>query len=138
MPPVDPPALTAAEATFEITLLARRFASAFAAFAHPGSDAPVGLVAALATASRVLGEHAQTLVALVPESVLLADARAAGAAVPIEGAAEPLGELAALGRALDALVRRARPVADGALLRLATHVGADLAALQRSITEALG
>ena len=130
--------LTAVDAARELTSLARCFAAAFASFAGLSTAGPVARRTALVVASRVLGEHAQGVLGLVPESVLLADARAAGAAAPIDLPADPVAALDELDRVVAALAARATPVADGAFLRFAAHVRADLATARRALVVADG
>lgn len=88
---------------------------------------------ALASASRVLGEYAQLVVALVPESVLLADARALGAAAANDYPRDAEALVVALERDLAAVVAPASAVADAALLRLVPQVASGLAAARRSL-----
>jgi hypothetical protein len=93
----------------------------------PRLDDPAATVAA-ATLARQLGAHAAAWAELVPESVLLADARAA-----TPGPSGVDAEWGAVHRAIDelradlgALLDRTSPVADGAARRLARAVLADL------------
>jgi hypothetical protein len=88
---------------------------------------------ALAAASRLLGAHAQALAALVPESVLLADARAAGERDPLVLPEAPEALLAALDAALAEVLARTTPVADGALARVGATVRAELAGLLEAV-----
>ena len=81
----------------------------------------------------MLGEHAQVFVSLIPESVLLAPARALGAAIALVPAESPAGVLDSLDRALGELAARATPVADGAMLRAVAHASADLAVLGATV-----
>ena len=135
-PPTDPPALTAADTAREFTGLARRFTSAFASFGRWSTTEPAPRRRVLSTASRILGAHAAEFAALVPESVLLADARDAGAAEPIGGAVDARTVLEELDRTIAEIAARATPSADGAFLRCAAHARADLAAIRHAITEA--
>ena len=91
-----------------------------------GTDARTKV--ALAGISRRFGLHAAAWAELVPEAVLLADARAAVSPAPAvartpRGVAEAL---AMLRDDLHALAARLSPVADGAARRLASVVLADL------------
>jgi hypothetical protein len=85
----------------------------------------------LATASRHLGDHAGAWEDLVPESVLLADARDAVEALPALPASPEVvvGALRTLSDDLGALLARTSPVADAPARRLARIVLADLAPL---------
>ena len=134
--PIDPPALTAAGTAREFIALARRFTLAFESFARWSTTEPAARRRVLSTASRVLGGHAAEFAALVPESVLLADARAAGAAEPIGEAVDARTVLDELDRTIAEMATRATPSADGAFLRCAMHARADLAAIRHAITEA--
>ncbi len=131
--PGESPFFSASDAARDLTILARQFAAAFTTFAgstSPGTDASrIGF----ATASRVLGEWAQAFAALVPESVLLAPARAEGAEAPFVPEASPLAMLGALDRALARISARATSVADGALLRAVAHARVDLAELRADL-----
>jgi hypothetical protein len=129
----DVPFLSAHDSARLLTELARRFASEFEAFGARAEHGPPAARVQFATTGRVLGEHAQALAALVPESVLLADARAEGAAVALAQVDAPLDALEELDRALAGVARRATPVADGALLRAAARARADLGDLVRAI-----
>lgn len=131
-----PPPLTARDAACELTRLAAAFAAGFAQLADAAATAssPARRVA-LATASRRLGVHAQDLAALVPESVLLASARAAGEADPLERPADAGELLSALDAALGAILLRATPLADGALVRAGTAMRAELAALAAGLAD---
>ncbi len=126
------PPLTAADAATELTRLAGAFAEAFTALASAAAapGAAPGRRLALAEASRLVGAHALALAALVPESVLLADARAAGVVAPLALPDDPGALLAALDDALGAVCRRATPVADAAFVRVAAAVAHDLGALR--------
>ena len=136
-PPTDPPALTAADTASELTGLARRFTAAFESFARWSTIEPGARRRRVrSTASRILGAHAAEFAALVPESVLLADARRAGAAEPIGGAVDARTVLEELDRTIAEIAARATPSADGAFLRCAMHARADLAAIRHAITEA--
>ncbi len=129
----DPtPTLTAAQAAEELTRLARTFAQAFHGFGASGlPDAGRSAAERLTgdRAARLLGEHAAAFAALVPESVLLAPARAAGERGVPELPDDLGAALGALDAAVAALTSRAGVVADGALRRVAAHVRADLALL---------
>ena len=135
--PIDPPALTAAGTAREFIGLARRFTLAFESFARWSTIEPGARRRRVrSTASRILGAHAAEFAALVPESVLLADARAAGAAEPIGEAVDARTVLDELDRTIAEMATRATPSADGAFLRCAMHARADLAAIRHAITEA--
>lgn len=124
---------SASDAARELTVLARRFTAGFEFFAASAADATTGSRIGLSTGSRMLGEHAQVFVSLIPESVLLAPARALGAAIALVPAASPAGVLDSLDRALGELAARATPVADGAMLRAVAHASADLAVLGATV-----
>lgn len=109
--------LSASDAARELTVLARRFAAAFEWFAARATVGPSESRVRSATASRVLGEHAQAFAALVPESVLLAPARADGAAAVLAPHASSGAVLESLHRAITEISGRATPIADGALVR---------------------
>jgi hypothetical protein len=130
------PFLGAVDAATELTHLAQAFEHGFRVLGDPAAagEAPARRIA-LATASRVLGEHAAGFAALVPESVLLADARAAGAARPVELPGDARGLVEALDLLVASLADRAAPVADGALRRHAARVRSDLAAIVRDLDE---
>lgn len=135
--PTDPPALTAADTAREFTGLARRFTSAFESFAQWSTIEPEARRRRVhSTASRILGAHAAAFAALIPESVLLADGRAAGAAEPIPDAVDATTLLEELDRTIAEMATRATPSADGAFLRCAMHARADLAAIRHAITDA--
>jgi hypothetical protein len=72
---------------------------------------------------------------LVPESVLLAPARAAGGATPLALPDRPTEIVAVLDRSLGALAARATSTADGALVRVAARLRADLALLAADVDE---
>ncbi len=129
------PFLTAHDSAERLTRLARAFSQLFTTLGVPHAELPAASRVARARVSRVLGEHAQVLAALVPESVLLADARAAGARSPLPLPADPAGALRALDRELAALLERSSPVADGALRRLGTRFRSELADLTRDLDE---
>jgi hypothetical protein len=125
--------LSASDTARELTLLARCFGAAFTSFAEQSQHGPPAARVGFATASRVLGEHAQAFAALVPESVLLAPARADGATALLPAGASTDAVLEGLDRSLTALQARATPVADGAVLRAASRARADLAHLGASL-----
>lgn len=122
--------LAASDAARELTFLARRFAAAFEWFASRATLGPSGLRIRSATASRVLGEHAQAFAALVPESVLLAPARAEGAAAELAPEASAGAVLESLQRAITEISGRATPMADGALLRAVGRARVDVSDLR--------
>lgn len=133
--PTNP--LTARDAATALTRLAGAFADGFGrlADAAPAGGPPARRVA-LAAASRLLGAHAQALAALVPESVLLADARAAGERDPLVLPEAPEALLAALDAALAEVLARTTPVAYGALARVGATVRAELAGLLEAVAAA--
>ncbi len=134
--PTDQPALTAADTAREFTGVARRFTLACEMFARWSATEPAARRRVRSTASRILGAHAAEFAALVPESVLLADARAAGVAEPIVEAVDARTVLEELDRTIAEMATRATPSADGAFLRCAMHARADLAAILHAISEA--
>jgi hypothetical protein len=93
----------------------------------PSLPTPQETVAA-ATLARRLGAHASAWDELVPESVLLEDARRAAPAVPETAPEWPAvaAGLAALRRDLRALLERTTDLADAPARRLARQVLADL------------
>jgi hypothetical protein len=121
--------LTAAEAAEDLTRLSRSFERAFARFGAPGERRSPAERLAHDRSARRLGEHAAAFAALVPESVLLAPARAAGETGAADLPDDLRAALLVLDGAVDAIAARAGRVADGALRRLAGHVRADLAGL---------
>jgi hypothetical protein len=117
------------DAAREYTRLARVCEQLFAALGAlaPQLPSPTAAVAA-ATMARRLGAHAAAWAELVPESVLLEDARAAAPAVPaIEPAWDPVhAAIDALRADLERLLTRTTTVADGAARRVARAMLADL------------
>jgi hypothetical protein len=117
------------DAVREYTRLSRASESLFVALGElaPRLPDPKATVAA-ATLARRLGAHAATWAALVPESVLLAEARAATAPLapidPEDGAVHRA--IDALRADLETLLTRTSPVADGAARRVAREVMGDL------------
>ncbi len=132
--------LAATEVATELTHLARVFERGFAMLGARGAT-PAALPSAervvVATASRVLGEHAAAFAALVPESVLLDAARAAGAARPVDLPPDPAALLGALDASVASLVARAGPVADGALLRHGARARSELAELRAELARCI-
>jgi hypothetical protein len=124
--PTSLPPLDAVDTAHQLTWLARGFAAAFESFEVAGRDAAPSRRPPLARAGRVLGELALTVADLVPESVLLADARNAGAAAPLDLPSEPAKMIEALELRVGSLLARAGPVADGAFERWAGHALIDL------------
>jgi hypothetical protein len=125
------------DAAREYTRLAHACEALFAAL---GSLAPrlaePAAANAAATLARRLGEAAPQWSALVPESVLLGDARAEGALEPIVVDAEPapvVEALGALSRDLHALLDVTTEVADASARRLAARLVADVDAAQPSL-----
>ena len=127
------PFLSASDAARELTVLARRFAAAFEWFASRATVGPSELRVRFATASRVLGEHAQTFAALVPESALLALARADGAAAELAPHASSGAVLESLHRAITEISGLATPIADGALVRAVGSALVDVADLRLAV-----
>jgi hypothetical protein len=125
------------DAVREYSQLAGTTAALFVALGAlaPTLPEPRAAIAA-ATLARRLGSHAAAWAELVPESVLLSDARAAAPDVaPVEA------EWAAVHRAIDRLrgdledvLGRTSPVADAAARRLAREELGDLDAGLRSST----
>lgn len=125
--------LTAVDAATELGVLARHFAAAFDSFARLSADRerPAADRVWLATFSRLCGQCAQTLADLVPESVLLADARAAAESAPVVLPEDPHEALDALIDQLKGLIARADPVANAPVLRSATAMVRDLEVADR-------
>ncbi len=159
--PISPPAavdpVSAVEAARTFEALALALETLFAdvgAWVRDSADPSVAV--ALATVSRRLGEQAVAWRALVPESVLLADARAAAhaaaaagsvwgaAGVPRPGAGDAervrllRSVLADLGAHAAALAVRLSPVADGAAARQASVLAVDLAAADGALAGSAG
>jgi len=134
LPTSAAPWLTAAEAAFALSRLGEGLAAAFETIAVSSASAYGVRRVALASRSRVLGEHAQSVVTLVPESVLLADARALGSVAANDYPRDAEALVVALERDLATISAQASEVADAALLRLIPQVASDLAAARRSLS----
>jgi hypothetical protein len=129
--------LTAAGAAEELTRLACSFERASSRFGAPGAGRTPAERLTHDRAARRLGEHAAALAALVPESVLLAPARAAGQERVPAPPDDLRATLVGLDDAVEALASQAGPVADGELRRLAGQVRADLLALVADVDRML-
>jgi hypothetical protein len=117
------------DAAREYTRLAQACEQLFVALGSlaPQLPSPAAAVAA-ATMARRLGAHAGAWAELVPESVLLEEARASAPAVPpVEPAWGPVhAAIDSLRADLQLLLTRTSVVADGAARRVARAVLADL------------
>jgi hypothetical protein len=117
------------DAAREYTRLARASEALFRAMGRlaPELSSPSATIAA-ATLARRLGAHATTWAELVPESVLLAEARESAPPVPdVAPEWDAVHEaIDSLRRDLTALLERTNEVADGAARRLARAVLEDL------------
>jgi hypothetical protein len=118
------------DAAAEYTRLAAASESLFRALGALAPSLPgAGATAAAATLARRLGAHAASWDELVPESVLLEDARRSAPVTPELPAdrAAVAAALRALQRALVTLLERTTEIADARARRLARQVLADLA-----------
>jgi hypothetical protein len=133
----EPEFWTQRDAAGEYTRLAGACEALFAALGALAPQLPPSSAVPAATLARRMGAHAAAWAELVPESILLAEARdAAPSVVPIEPAWVPVhAAIEALRRDLGALLTRSSPVADGAARRVARAVLADL---DRGVDPSLG
>ena len=126
------------DAVREYTRLARASEAIFVALGSLAPRLPSSAdTAAAATLARQMGAHAVAWAELVPESVLLAEARSATEPLPVLDGQEPAvrAAVASLRADLESLLARTSPTADGAARRLARAVLHDL---DRSADPSLG